>query len=340
MHKYKFVLAIAALLVPCLALSFCWPAARIFRYAQKTSYSHTWNLEMINLANSWDITRGSENVMVAVIGWGIDKDNPHLEGRVTGSLDYVTGKEEVIDPNGHDTFAAGIVLSIAPEVSIITLRVMDSDGRDVGRLHEAITYAADQGADIILLPITILEPQPAESYADQVQASIIYAYSKNVRFIIGAQGRGGHHSRRFPGYLSGIYNVAGVDEHGNYSLQSTANDLNFISAPGENIPGIETPGNWQQIGGTSWSSAHLAGVAALMVSANPLLNNEDIEDILVATAQDRGIFGKDIYYGHGLVDCYASVRASRDCLYTNLADKKLDYKSRPCINNLDILFNR
>jgi len=340
MHKYKLVLAIIALTVLlCLILSCYRPVKRFIQDTGNLQYAHSWNLEMINLGNSWDITRGNEYVSVAIIGWGVDKNNPYLKSQVTGSWDFVTGRKEVIDQNGHDTFAAGIILSIAPRVSIMTLRVLDSEGNDVGKLHEAITYAADHGADIILLPITVLTPQPTHTYIDQVQSSIIYAYSKNVKFIIGAQGRGRHHSYRFPGYLSGIYNVAGVDEYGNHSLNSTANDLNFISAPCENIPGIETPGGWQDVGGTSWSSAHLSGVVALMVSANPFLHNQEIENILIATARDKGIFGKDIYYGHGLVDCYASVKASRDYLFSDLVYEVLDYKSHPYRNNLDKLFD-
>ncbi len=339
MHKYKLVLIItslSALLV--LGAGCLGPINRFFQ--QKRAHEHTWNLEMINIGNSWDITRGNENLTVAIIGWGVDKKNPQLGGRVTESWDYVTGSEEVIDPTGHDTFAAGIVLSIAPQISIMALRVMDDEGREVGKLHEAITYAADNGADIILLPIAVTEPQPTYRYIDQVQSSIFYAYSNNVRFVIGAQGRGRYHGYRFPGYLNGVYNVAGVDEEGVYSVDSTANNLNFISAPCVNIPGIDTPGDWQNIGGTSWSSSHLAGVVALMLSANPFLNNKEIENILIDTAEDRGIFGKDIYYGHGLVDCYASVKASRDTLYCRLFLESINYKSHPYRNHLDMLLRR
>ncbi len=337
MHKYKSVSAfILIIILSVLGLGCSMAKDSVPRAAQDEP---TWNLEMINLGDSWEITRGDQNIMVAIIGWGVDRDNPYLGGRVAHSWDYVTSSEDISDPTGHDTFAAGIVLSIAPEVSLMALRVMDGEGRDVGRLHSAITYAADHGADIILLPIALTEI-PQNKYIDQVQGSILYAYSKNVRFVIGAQGRGVHHGYRFPGYLRGVYNVSGLDRQGNFSDQSTANDLNFIAAPCEEIPGIETRGDWQNIGGTSWSSSHLAGVAALMLSANPLLYNDEIEGILIETAQDRGIFGKDIYFGHGIIDSYQSVKASRDLLFYNLMLETLDYKSHPYKNDLNLYLGR
>ncbi|MCG9479969.1 MAG: S8 family serine peptidase [Actinomycetia bacterium] len=94
-----------------------------------------------------------------------------------------------------------------------------------------------------------------------------------------------------------------MDRQGFYSLNSAANELSFISAPCEEIPGIENRGDWTNIPGTSWSSAHVAGMVALMLSANPFLNNVEIENILIDTVQDKGVFGRDIYYGWGLVDC-------------------------------------
>ncbi len=297
-----------------------------------------WNLEMINVEPSWDISGGGHNITVAIIGWGVDPHHPRLENRITHSWDYVTGQQEVEDPTGHDTFAAGIVLSVAPRASLMTFRLMDQQGKEVGKIDQAIRAAADHRAEVILLPMAVTEPQPTADYIDRVQASIVYAYAQGVRFIIGAQGRGRHHGYRFPGYLQGIYNAAGVDRQGFYSLNSTANDRNFIAAPCEDIPGIDTPGDWQNVGGTSWSSAHLAGVAALMLSANPYLNNADIKTILMETAQPKGLFEKDIYYGHGLVDCYASVRASRGLLFCRLQESLLDHLAGPSPNDMALIF--
>ncbi|MDZ7836884.1 MAG: hypothetical protein U5N58_02465 [Actinomycetota bacterium] len=127
--------------------------------------------------------------------------------------------------------AAGIILSIAPNVSIITARILDWQGKDAGKLDQAIEFVTARGADIILMPITILDPEPTSRYIDKVQSEIINAYSRQVRFIISAQGRGRHHSHRFPGYLGGVYNIAGVDRQGNYSLTAPPMSLTLDLHP-------------------------------------------------------------------------------------------------------------
>ncbi|MDZ7836885.1 MAG: S8 family serine peptidase [Actinomycetota bacterium] len=85
---------------------------------------------------------------------------------------------------------------------------------------------------------------------------------------------------------------------------------------------------------SSWSSAHVAGVVALMLSANPFLNNVEIENILLDTIQDKGVFGRDIYYGWGLVDCYKAVKRSRDLMFADIVTDSLDYRLHPYNNDI------
>ncbi len=316
MDKYKLLFTITTIILIIFLISSFSYASQPYSinpaFKNQKKYDHSWNLEAINLASSWDITRGS-NATVAIIGYGIDAKNKHVKDHITDSWNFVNDSEKVIDENGHDTFAAGIVLSVAPEVSLMSLKVFDRN-IEAGKIDKAIDYAAERGADIILMPISVLDPPPSPEYVDRVQAAIMRGYSEGVKFFIGAQGRGNCLSHRFPGYLEGVYNIAGVDENNFHSINSTANDLSFVSAPCDNIPNIDTIGDWQNTGGTSWSSAHLAGIVALMVSANPYLGKHDIKTILASTATDLGPEGKDFYYGWGLADCYSSVKASRDIL--------------------------
>lgn len=53
--------------------------------------------------------------------------------------------------------------------------------------------------------------------------------------------------------------------------------------------------------GTSMATPHVAGVAALVWSANPTWTNVEIRNALTATAQDLGVTGRDNMYGYGLV---------------------------------------
>ena len=63
--------------------------------------------------------------------------------------------------------------------------------------------------------------------------------------------------------------------------------------------------------GNSFSGPHAAGVAALMLSANPELNPWEISEILRETASDLGPKGPDSKFGAGLIDALAAVRAAK-----------------------------
>ncbi len=60
-------------------------------------------------------------------------------------------------------------------------------------------------------------------------------------------------------------------------------------------------GNYGKMTGTSMASPHVAGVAALVWSTHPTCTNEQIRAVLNATAEDLGTPGRDVQYGHGLV---------------------------------------
>jgi serine protease len=60
-------------------------------------------------------------------------------------------------------------------------------------------------------------------------------------------------------------------------------------------------GNYGKMSGTSMASPHVAGVAALVWSHHPSCTNVEIRNVLNATAQDLGATGRDVKFGHGLV---------------------------------------
>lgn len=67
-------------------------------------------------------------------------------------------------------------------------------------------------------------------------------------------------------------------------------------------------GNYTNIfNGTSAACPQVAGVAALMLSANPQLTESQVRVILQETARDLGTSGWDATYGYGLVDAANAV---------------------------------
>ena len=76
-----------------------------------------------------------------------------------------------------------------------------------------------------------------------------------------------------------------------------------LSAPGVSIKSTALGGGYGFGSGTSYSCAHVAGVAALLVAAGV----DYVKARLTATAEDLGDEGRDDYFGHGLVDADAAV---------------------------------
>jgi len=64
--------------------------------------------------------------------------------------------------------------------------------------------------------------------------------------------------------------------------------------------------------GTSMATPHIAGVAALMLAANPALTPLQIEQMLTSTAYDLGTLGRDNEYGFGLVNAFHAVSFAKN----------------------------
>ena len=65
--------------------------------------------------------------------------------------------------------------------------------------------------------------------------------------------------------------------------------------------------DFAKFGGTSMACPHTAGVAALVLGANPDLTNMQVLEILKSTATDLGVPGQDPEFGFGLVNAVAAV---------------------------------
>jgi len=65
------------------------------------------------------------------------------------------------------------------------------------------------------------------------------------------------------------------------------------------------------IRGNSFSGPHAAGVAALMLSANPDLPAWRVKELMEKTCRDLGDPGKDKQFGAGLLNAVEAVRAAK-----------------------------
>ncbi len=208
-----------------------------------------WHLKRIDVEGAWEITKGSKNIVVAVIDSGIDFSHPDLIGIEwinTGEVannsidddgngfvddmngwDFVSGDNipgpEDIDPiHWHATFIAGIiaapadnygVVGVAPNVTIMDIRVLKADnykGTTYEGFGDSIRYAVDNGADVISMSLHYYAND--SSYYDDIQ----YAYENNVSLVSitgnnNVEYGGGFEYQSFPGGYDEVISVGATN---------------------------------------------------------------------------------------------------------------------------------
>jgi serine protease len=100
--------------------------------------------------------------------------------------------------------------------------------------------------------------------------------------------------------------VAAVDANMNKAGFSQFNDQIEIAGPGVAVLSTFPPNTYQVLSGTSMACPYVAGVAADVWSYFPDCTNNQIRNVLLKTALDRGAAGYDIGYGHGIVQAKAA----------------------------------
>ena len=108
------------------------------------------------------------------------------------------------------------------------------------------------------------------------------------------------------------YSIAGFSSRGPAGPNCGPEEYRIkpeLSAPGVNIYSSVPGGGYSNMSGTSMACPHVAGVVALMRSANPNIDVITIKEVLMATTTDLGDPGEDNTYGHGFIDAFAAVEA-------------------------------
>jgi len=276
-----------------------------------TYYDNQWALPAIDIQGAWDITKGSSNVMVAVIDSGVNRSHPDLAGAdIRSGWDYIIDGPCQYDSTGHGTKVTGIIgaqtdngegiAGVNWDVAIVPLNVVYSNGSIyTSDICDALRKAADMGCNVINLSLSGPGFSSAENEAVQ------YAISKGC-IVVASAGNGASADYMYPASYSGVISVASVDSSLSYSDFSQYNDMVDLAAPGE---WIYTTADAQNDGveyiydsGTSFSAPHVAGVAALAVACKPSISVSEFTAALEASSTDLGSAGFDNHYGFGLLN--------------------------------------
>jgi subtilisin family serine protease len=273
---------------------------------------------VLDLPGAWELSRGA-GVTVAVVDSGAKIDHPDLAPNIWTNFDEVPGNgvdddrngfvddvhgvdfttgapgQDLTDGNGHGTHVAGIiaaaangvgVVGVAPKAKIMVVKVLDAQlaGTTIG-VAAAIRYAAANGARIINLSLRGTVPDP------RLNEAIAAAAAANVLVVVGA-GNDARDIDTQPVYPASIAapNLVSVAATIPQDGRAIADFSNFgqltvqLAAPGDAILSTSNTGGWIDESGTSMASPMVAGVAALMLGANPRLSAPDLRALLLQNA--------------------------------------------------------
>ncbi len=278
-------------------------------------FSRQWYMPKIGLPAAWDLASGSGDIVVAMVDTGIDAEHPDLAGAVLPGYNFVADNTDTADDNGHGTYTAGLVgaignngqgvAGVASGVRLLPVKILDQTGEgNVGDFARGIRWATDHGARLINISAGI------EYNSTSMHQAVQYAAEHGV-LVVASSGNTPDGTPRYPADFPEVLAVSATDASDNAAPFSSYGSYVDISAPGVNILSTSwdngTPGyGWAD--GTSSSAPLVTGAAALLLSARPDLTAAQVEQYLLAGADDLGPKGRDPHFGVGRLDVLHSLQ--------------------------------
>lgn len=267
---------------------------------------YQWNMPMIDMEKAWDISKGKNDVIVAIVDTGIDLKHPEFNGKLVTGYNVLNNSNNPMDDNGHGTHVAGIIAAktnnregvagMTWNNSIMSVKGIGGDGSGSSLdIAKGIRWATDHGAKVINLSVGNYNPSQV------LHDAITYAFSKDV-VLISATGNDNSSQPSYPASYPEVLGVSAVDATGKRAEFSNFGASVDVVAPGVDIPSTYIDQDYAELSGTSMACPHVSGLAALILSINPSLKSQQVMNIIQNSAHDLGTAGRDDLYGYGLID--------------------------------------
>ena len=239
-------------------------------------------------------------VLLAVLDTGIEASHPDLKNHDAGRS-FVPGERWDRDANGHGTAMASLAaggghdpdehadhdheghdeeiqsLGVAPSARILPVQVADRRGRArASQVAAGITWAADQGADVILIALGSREP------SQLVASAVSYAEERGA-LIVAAAGNENTHTERYPAADPRVISVGTLDRDGSLAYTTAFAPTTELLAPGTSQLAAALKGRYAHVTGTSAAAARSAGLLALVKATRPRTTPQALRGLVRGT---------------------------------------------------------
>lgn len=271
-------------------------------------YGNQWHLPKIQAPQAWNYTTGSQNIIVAILDTGVDSTHPDLVNKLVPGWNIYDNNFNTTDVIGHGTAVAGTVgaetyngngvASVGWNCMIMPVRISDSQGYTTYSLAaNGLIWAADRGARVANISYAVSESQTVASAAK-------YFMDKGGVVTVSAGNQSTYISTADNPY---VFTVSATRMDDSFATFSNYGNIVDLSAPGSSIYTTIKGGAYDPVAGTSFSAPIVAGVACLVMSANPSLSGAEVQKIIKESTDDLGEPGWDPKFGTGRVNAYKAL---------------------------------
>ncbi|MEU4550655.1 peptidase inhibitor I9 [Micromonospora violae] len=225
----------------------------------------------------------ASNVHAYVIDTGIRISHQEFGGRASYGYDFVDNDPVASDCDGHGTHVAGTLggtnYGVAKAVKLVAVRVLDCEGNgSYAGVLSGIEWVTANAVKPAVANMS-LGGDASAVIDDAVEASI----ASGVSYSVASGNSASDACLESPGRAASAITVGATDEvdfRASFSNFGTCVD---IHAPGHHIPSSVASSDTAiaKYSGTSMASPHVAGAAALALSANPTWTPLQVRNYLV-----------------------------------------------------------
>jgi len=286
----------------------------------------------IDALKAWTKTKGSEEVVVAVLDTGVDYSHRDLASNMwmrpesvpqyiddelgvfndLQGFDATNNVSDPMDDNGHGTHCAGIVgaegnnnegiAGVNWNVQIMPLKFLGRGGFGTTKdAIEAINYAIDRKQKGVNVRV-ISASWGSTTYSKALEDAIRAAGEQGILFVAAAGNASTDNDKR-PHYpsnydLPNVLSVAALDR-----TDSLASFSNFgaktvhVAAPGREIVSTWLNDSYREASGTSMATPHVSGIAALIIAAEPNISVEKLRERLLRSTDKIDSLGGKVVAG-------------------------------------------
>ncbi|MGL4344989.1 MAG: S8 family peptidase [Cellulosilyticaceae bacterium] len=235
-------------------------------------------VNLIQAPQFWELGKRGNGIKIAVVDTGCDVTHIDLKDRIIGGRNFTT--EDNSDPNifqdynGHGTHVCGTiagsvngigVVGVAPEASLLVLKVLDKKGRGTYEgVVSAINYAITNKVDIISMSLGGPDDVP------ELRQVIQKAVANNILVVCAAGNNGSGDPTKirysYPAYYNDSISVGAIDYKRKPASFTAVNNQVDLAAPGVGILSTYMGGRYAVLSGTSMATPHVAGALALLIN--------------------------------------------------------------------------